>query len=207
MAFGLNIESIIKLPLSRKIIILAVINVFIIGAIYWFLISPKREEIGNLRADFDDLSQKLDENRRVAADIPRYRQEKEDMERKLLDVVAKLPNEKEIPDLIDGISEAGEKAGLKILLFKPGREVPKGFYADIPVTMSVDGRFESFYDFSNKVAGLPRIVNLSGMDIKSQGHKNRIPVLKADFVATTFRFLPTEGKGAVGGEGGEGAPE
>jgi len=56
--------------------------------------------------------------------------------------------------------------------------------------MSVEGRFESLFDFSVKVGNLPRIVNLTSMDIISRGHKNRIPDLKADFVATTFRFIP-----------------
>src|SRR3972149_11183756 len=109
---------------------------------------------------------------------------------KLKVAVAQLPNEKEIPDLIDSIHASSEKSGLKILLFRPGRDVNKGFYAEIPVNMSVEGRYESLYDFSLKVSKLPRIVNLSGMDIVSQGHRNRVPVLKAEFVATTFRFIP-----------------
>ena len=104
--------------------------------------------------------------------------------------VAQLPNDKEIPDLIESISRAGVKSGLKVLLFRPSAEVPKGFYAEVPVTMSVEGRFESLYEFSAKVGEMPRIVNIAGMDINSTGHKNRVPMLKANFVATTFRFIP-----------------
>ncbi|MEK7680222.1 MAG: type 4a pilus biogenesis protein PilO, partial [Deltaproteobacteria bacterium] len=113
-----------------------------------------------------------------------------EMEKKLSAAIEQLPNEKEIPDLIDSISASGEDAGLKIMLFKPGREVPKGFYAEIPVNMSVEGRFESMFSFSYRVSRLPRIVNVGNLDIVSQGHKNRIPLLKAEFVATTFRFIP-----------------
>ena len=56
--------------------------------------------------------------------------------------------------------------------------------------MTVEGRYESLYEFSQKIGALPRIVNLGGMDIKSLGHRNRVPLLKADFTATTFRFIP-----------------
>lgn len=186
----INVESIIKLPLIKRVIILAAINLIIIGVVYWFFIGPKYEEVKGLNVQLQDLNVKLNENRVIAADIPKYLHDKEEMEDKLKNAVAQLPNEKEIPDLIDSISFAGEKSGLKILIFQPSREVKKGFYAEVPVAMSVEGRFESLYDFSNKVANLPRIVNIGGMNIQSEGHKNRIPVLKANFVATTFRFVP-----------------
>lgn len=196
MAIKLNIDTVMKLPLSRKIIILAAINIVIIGIFYWFLIGPKYDEIKGLKEQYASLQAKLDENRVIAADIPRYRKEKEEMEEKLRAAVAQLPNEKEIPDLIDSISRAGEKAGLKILIFRPGKEIRKGFYAEVPVNMAVEGRYESLYDFSAKVGSLPRIVNIENMSIVSLGHKNRVPVLKANFVATTFRFIPGPEEGA-----------
>ncbi len=188
----INLDAVLKLPLSKRILIVAAINLVLVGLMYTFLIGPKYTELKDLGAQNDELNAKLAENRQIAADIPKYIKDKEDMEAKLAAAVAQLPNAKEIPDLIDGISSSGEKSGLKILLFKPGKEMPKGFYAEVPVKMTVEGKYESLYDFSLKIGGLPRIVNLGDMDIKSEGHKNRVPVLKADFTATTFRFIPAQ---------------
>ena len=190
MASRINIDAIMKLPFSRKIILLAAINIVIIGVVYWLFTGPKYEDVVRLNQERQTLARKLNENRVIAADIPKYLRDKEEMEVKLKQAVAQLPNEKEIPDLIDSISDAGRKAGLKIRLFKPGNEVAKGFYADIPVNMSVEGRYESLFDFSVKIGALPRIVNLSGMNISSKKHDNRVPSIKASFVATTFRFIP-----------------
>ncbi len=190
MALSDKFDSVLKLPLPKKIAILVVINIVLAGGIYWFLTGPKIEETRRLKADMARLSAQLEENRRVASDLPRYLQEKKELEARLAEAVARLPNEKEIPDLIDAISNAAKRSGLKILLFRPAREVNKGFYAELPINMSVEGRFESLYDFSVKVGNLPRIVNLTSMNIISMGHKNRTPQLKADFVATTFRFIP-----------------
>lgn len=196
MAIKLNMDTIMKLPLSRKIIILAAINIVIIGLFYWFLIGPKYDQISSLKEQYQGLQVKLNESRVIAADIPKYRKEKEEMEALLKAAVAQLPNEKEIPDLIESISRAGEKSGLKILLFRPGKEIAKGFYAEVPVNMAVEGKFESLYEFSAKVGNLPRIVNIENMSITSLGHKNRVPMLRANFVATTFRFIPGPGEGA-----------
>lgn len=190
LSLKINLDSMMKLPLSKRVLILVAINVVVAGLVYWFLTGPKYGEVSDLRGQLTELTAKLVESRQIAADIPKYIREKEEMEAKLAAAVAQLPNAKEIPDLIDGISASGEKSGLKIQLFKPSKEVPRGFYAEVPVKMAVEGRYESLYEFSDKIAKLPRIVNLGGMDIKSLGHKNRIPVLKAEFTATTFRFIP-----------------
>ncbi|MEK6758396.1 MAG: type 4a pilus biogenesis protein PilO [Deltaproteobacteria bacterium] len=187
----INLESVMKLPLQKRVLILAGVNVIIIALIFWLLVLPKHEESANLKVRLADLTIRLNESRAIASDIPKFLREKEDMENMLKAAVAQLPNDKEIPDLIESISRAGVKSGLKVLLFRPSAEVPKGFYAEVPVTMSVEGRFESLYEFSAKVGEMPRIVNIAGMDINSTGHKNRVPMLKANFVATTFRFIPT----------------
>jgi type IV pilus assembly protein PilO len=189
----LNVEILMKLPLQKRVMLLAGLNVLIVGLMYWFLVGPKYGEVRELEAKVEEVNAKLSENRSIAADVPRYLLEKEEMEKRLHDAVAMLPNDKEIPDLIDGISKAGVQSGLKILLFKPDREVSKGFYAEVPVKMSVEGRFDSLYEFCVKIANLSRIVNIGSMNIVSAGHKNRVPVLKADFVATTFRFIPGAG--------------
>ncbi|MBW7956812.1 MAG: type 4a pilus biogenesis protein PilO [Deltaproteobacteria bacterium] len=189
----INLDSILKLPLSKRILILAGVNLAVAGLLYWFLIGPKYARVAELDMELSGLTVKLNESRQIAADIPKYLKEKEEMEEKLAAAVAQLPNAKEIPDLIDGISGAGVQAGLKILLFKPDKEVEKGFYAEVPVKMTVEGRYDSLYDFSVKIGNLPRIVNLGSLEVVSQGHKNRVPVLKTDLVATTFRFLSGEG--------------
>jgi type IV pilus assembly protein PilO len=186
----INLDSVLKLPIAKRVLVLLVINVAVAGLVYWFLTGPKYDEVKVLKGQLQELTAKLVENRQIAADIPKYIHEKEEMEAKLAAAVAQLPNAKEIPDLIDGISSSAEKSGLKILIFRPGREVPKGFYAEVPVKMTVEGRYESLYEFSEKIGNLPRIVNLGGMNIISMGHKNRVPMLKADFTATTFRFIP-----------------
>lgn len=195
-ALNLNIDSVMRLSLQKRVMLLAAVNLVFVALLYWFLISPKVSEIKRLSANLQELNVKLNENRSIAADIPRYLKEKEEMEEKLRAAVAQLPNEKEIPDLIDAISRSAQKSGLKLLLFKPEHEIKKGFYAEVPVSMQIEGRYESLYNFSIKVATLPRIVNIGGMDIQSLGHKNRVPVLKASFVATTFRFIPSPPEGA-----------
>lgn len=186
---NINVEELMKLPLGKRIGILVAVNVVIMALIAWFLIWPSYSLLSGYRTNIVELNVKLVKDRKIAADIPKYLSEKKQMVDSLEKALTQLPNDKEIPDLMDSISTRAQRAGLKILTFRPGAEVPKGFYAEVPVSMTVEGKFEGLYDFTQKVASLPRIVSLGNMIIVSKGHVNNIPMLRADFVATTFRFI------------------
>lgn len=191
-------DSLLKLPLSKKILVVAGVNIVIAALFYQLLLKPQIDQIGNLTANLSELTAKVADNRRIASDIPRFQREKADLEEQLRKSLAQLPNEKEIPNLIDSISEAARKSGLKIDLFKPAEGSIKGFYAEIPVEMEVEGTFESLYEFCVKVGALPRIVNIQGMNAGLSDVSVTVsPKVKAKFVAMTFRFVSPEEAAAV----------
>jgi type IV pilus assembly protein PilO len=149
MALDIKLDTIMKLPLSQRLMILAGINILIAFFAYQVLLSPKQEEINRFRGKFEEVSKKLNESRVIARDIPKFERQKAELEAKLKEALGQLPNEKEIPDLIDNISMAAKGSGLTILLFKPMPVVPKGFYAEVPVNMAVKGKYESIFFFSD----------------------------------------------------------
>ena len=50
-------------------------------------------------------------------------------------------------------------------LFKPGGEVAKDFYAELPITIKVTGSYHDFGAFTGDIAKLPRIVTLNDIDV------------------------------------------
>ncbi len=187
----IKLDRVLKLPRLHKVLILIGVNLLVGLVSYQFFISPQLDRIEELRDRMDRLEIKLIETKRIAQDIPRYRKEKEELEIKLKEALERLPDKKEIPGLIDSISESGKKAGLKILFFKPLPEKPKGFYAAVPVSMEVEGTFESLFDFCYRISKLSRIVNITGVKVSlTKGGTSLAPMLRAKFVVTTFRFIP-----------------
>ena len=67
---------------------------------------------------------------------------------------------------------------------------PDKFYEEIPVTVSLSGRFHSTLSFFEKVATLPRIINIEnismgeGKDVKGYGR-----LIKIDCVIKTYMFV------------------
>jgi len=184
-----QVEKILKLPTRQKLALLAVLLLVEAAALFYGLYQPKMKTLEGLQSRLEELQRQIDDNRRIANNLPRYKAEYEQLKKDLDAALTELPNQKEIPSLLTSISAAGKSAGLEFLLFRPKPEVPKDFYAEVPVDIAVSGTFYNLADFFLAVGRLPRIVNINNVslqDIKVVGTRT---TLKVNCLATTFRFL------------------
>jgi type IV pilus assembly protein PilO len=141
------------------------------------------------------LQTQVEENRKIAANLPRLEREYFQLNKELEKALTELPDQKQIPLLLTSITSAGKSSGLDFLVFKPRPEEPKEFYASVPVDITVSGSYNSVAKFFVAVSELPRIVNISNVvtsDVKSTGDQTN---LKVTCLATTFRFLDKKEKG------------
>jgi len=188
----LNLDKIFKLPLAQKVIILIAVNIILLGLFYYMFYESKLEESSTLQEELTKLQAKHAEQKKVIADLPKWRKENEELKVKFNELLKLLPNTKEIPSLLTNISYLAQDCGLEILLFQPQNEVVKGFYADIPVDMQVLGDYHNIGHFFDKVSKLKRIVNISDLTI-STGKKKRTdsdkPKLNSKFKVITFKFI------------------
>ena len=184
-----RIEKIFKLPSKQKILILISTLLLIAVGFYFMLIKPKQEELKNFQTRLTELQTQVEENRRIAENLPRLEREYFQLNKELEKALTELPDQKQIPLLLTSITSAGKASGLDFLVFRPKAEEPKEFYASVPVDITVSGSFNSVAKFFVAVSELPRIVNIGNVafsDIKSSGDQTN---LKVTCLATTFRFL------------------
>ena len=184
-----RIEKILKLPTRQKFALLAIVLLLESAGLFYGLYQPRMVAYAELQTRLDDLQRQIQDNRRIANNLPRYKSEYEQLKKDLESALTELPNQKEIPALLTSISSVGKEAGLDFLLFRPKPEVSKDFYAEVPVDIAVSGTFYNVADFFVQVAKLPRIVNINNVnfsDIKSSGGRTTLTV---NCLATTFRFL------------------
>jgi type IV pilus assembly protein PilO len=85
----------------------------------------------------------------------------------------------------------GKESGLDFLKFAPQPEINKGFYAEIPVAITVTGEYLSFVQFADKVSQYPRIINLQNISFATPkvGARGETVRSTVSFTATTFRFI------------------
>ncbi|GIW46320.1 MAG: pilus assembly protein PilO [Deltaproteobacteria bacterium] len=186
------IESIHGKPLHTRLAILAGVIVVIVLVYWYFFWSPKSEELERARANLQKKEKTLNEYRAVARELPKFEQEFKRLNKEFEQAALKLPEEKEIPSLIEGVYAAVSAAGLEAVAFTPKREIPRDIYAEIPIEMNVFGSYYELADFFYRVSKLPRIVNVRELNMAREDKRssgNSI-VLKASFTTVTFRLLP-----------------
>jgi type IV pilus assembly protein PilO len=187
-----RVDKLLKLPTKQKIALLILLILAEGALMVWLLVIPRHEELTTLKTKVVEVHKKLDEDRRIAADLPRFKKEYEKLTLDLQQALTELPNQKEIPTLLTSITGAGKSAGLDFLLFRPRAEEPKDFYAAVPVDITVSGSYYQIANFFSGVGNLSRIVNITNLafaDIRSSGSKT---LMKVNCLATTFRFLETK---------------
>ena len=183
-----------KLTLVQRILIYAGSFVILVGAIVWFSLLPNWEKKGKLETELQEVEQKLMVSKKNASKLGMWRKREQEANAQFNLARKALPEKEEIPSLLASISQSGKDTGLDFLLFQPKAEQPKGFYADIPVAINLTGEYHNVALFFDKVADLPRIVNIS--DIKMVGGKTNI--LRTTCTATTYKFLDASAKKTKG---------
>jgi type IV pilus assembly protein PilO len=103
-----------------------------------------------------------------------------------------LPDKEEIPDLLSSISNIGANSGLEFLLFEPQNEIPRNFYAEIPLRIEVTGPFHNVASFFDQLSRLSRIVNVGNVQMTRREAKSTEADLLTNCTATTYKFIETE---------------
>ncbi|MCB1925229.1 MAG: type 4a pilus biogenesis protein PilO [Gammaproteobacteria bacterium] len=138
----------------------------------------------DLRVDFEAKQAK-------AANLDAYRAQLAEMQESFGAMLRQLPNRTEVADLLVDVSQTGLAAGLEFELFQPQGEVPKDFYAELPIKIRVVGKYHEFGEFVSGLAALPRIVTIHDVEVRPQSTNSQTLVLEA--TARTYRYLDEAG--------------
>jgi len=93
------------------------------------------------------------------------------------------------PTLACNLASLAKDSGLDVKSFKPLGEVPKGFFAEVPATLQLEGSYHDIAYFAQSVGELSRIVNLSDLKMSSPKVADGGASLQVNCKVTTFRFV------------------
>lgn len=132
----------------------------------------------------DDFKKKLGQ----AVNLEVLRKQREQVQQYVTQLEKQLPSKAEMDALLSDVNQAGLGRSLQFDLFRPGSVSVKEYYAELPISIRVTGRFHDIGSFTSDVAHLSRIVTLNNLVI--------VPVkdntLALDVTAKTFRYLDSE---------------
>ena len=184
-----KLDKILKLPKGARIGILIGIGVLLCTGYYFGSYQTDAQELTRLRAEEANLQRKLSEVRLIAGNIVEFEAEIAALEIKLKKALRQLPNEKQLEVLLTDISNLGKTAGVEIRSFQRQQEIFHDFYAEVPISIQIDGEYHDIGKFFELLSQLKRIVNMGSLKIGVESESIEGTRLKVTGTATTFRFV------------------
>jgi len=195
------LDRILDMPVRQRVLLLVAIVFLVFGGYAYLIYWPRGDEIADKEQTVEQLRQDRDRKAALVANLAQAKQEVADLNAALKQAIAQLPDTKEIPDLLSGISAVARESGLEIQQFKQKPEVYQDFYAEVPVEILVRGPYWQVESFFQRVSDLTRIVNVSDIGVKAPTLIDSDPVkLQTSCSATTFRFLDEEERARIAKE-------
>ena len=192
-----------RMPTQRKVMVFVVIGV-LLGLLYWkFVYSSLKEE---LEAAEQQHESKVQTNRKLAEDIPRY-QELITHVAKLRELIEKnqtaLPSEAELAAFIETLQHKVTQAGVETRKWTYKTPEPVETFVKVPFEVEVTGTFMQIKKFFASLVqrdvrlsqsdedradeDRDRIVSIENLKISDPEVVNHELVLHAKFTATTYR--------------------
>ena len=182
-------DDLLERPAGQKALLLGA-AVVAVGVLDWsYVYGPHQQELTDLRAQVAQKRSEYDGKRAKTDARGAAEKELRDLGAELKRAAARLPDQREIADLLSNVAASGRDAGLEITLFRQKPEVLHDFYADVPVEMQMRGTYHDVALFLDRVKRLDRIVNVANIQLTKPRLVGDQVIVDASCTTTTFRFL------------------
>lgn len=179
-------------PTPFKIVAVVIAAIIVLVAGYYLIVEDDIANLETVQKKEQELRADYVKKQKKASNLEAYRKQLEEMKQSFGTMLRQLPDKTEVAELLVDVSQTGLAAGLEFELFKPLDEIPREFYAELPINIKVTGQYHEFGHFISGLAALPRIVTIHDIKIsrESKGDANADLLLEA--TAKTYRYLDEE---------------
>ena len=162
-----------------------------VAALLWFtLLKDYEQELETEQNTEVTLREDYKKKLVKAVSLEGLKKQREQVEQYVTQLEKQLPSKAEMAALLSDINQAGLGRSLQFEVFRPGSMVTKEYYAELPITLKVTGRYHDIGAFASDIAFLSRIVTLNNLSIAPAGKDG--DALSMDATARTFRYLDSD---------------
>jgi type IV pilus assembly protein PilO len=187
----MNMNWLKNLPPLQRNLIGGFVVLLVLSLTVYFIHAPKVRRIGALQTELAQLGSEVTIYQAKVKRLDELLAENERLQHLLAEQRRQLPEQHEVADLLEQVSDAGTRSGLVFRLWRPGPAKPheSGLYQSLPVQVEVGGGYHQLGVFFEKVAHLDRIVNIGNLNMAPDKKDGS---LTTQFTATAFAALSPE---------------
>jgi type IV pilus assembly protein PilO len=197
--------SLSNLPWYGQIGAFVVVCATAVWGFHNFYADEKLAEIQAQRARVTSLKADIERGVKTAQQLPQFRAQVAELQRKLDELKAILPDQKDAQDILRRVDTLARQSNLKVSSFAPKTSTKKQMHEEWPIEMQVEGTYHDLGFFFDRIARFPRIINVGDVQIRARDQQVAGATITARYTATTFVLIDAPAAGA-GRAGGPGAP-
>lgn len=185
---GLDYNNPPSWPAIPRFFLCIAVTIAVVAALWYVWLNTSdsllQEEVAKESQLKEDYKKKLSQ----AVNLEVLRKQREQVQQYVTQLEKQLPSKSEMDALLSDINQAGLGRSLQFELFRPGQVVVKEYYAELPISVRVTGKYHDIGSFAADISNLSRIVTLNNLSIAPGKDGNLI----MDTTAKTFRYLDPE---------------
>jgi type IV pilus assembly protein PilO len=193
--------SLAKLPWYAQIGAFVMLAAGGCGAFFYYYEMPARAEMTERQTQLAGLRADVQKGRDTAKKLPEFQAQVGELEGRLSNLRAVLPEEKDAADLLRRMQTVATQSNLDIRSFRPNPTVTKQLHAEWPITLELQGTYHNLAMFFDRVGKFTRIINITNVDIKGRDRTQPNLTITATCTATTFVLLDKSATAAGRGRG------
>jgi type IV pilus assembly protein PilO len=185
---GLNPNDPSSWPALPRYLLCIAVTALVLAALWFLWLNTSDAELEAERAKELVLREDYKKKLAQAVNLDALKKQREQVQQYVTQLEKQLPGKAEMDALLSDINQAGLGRSLQFELFRPGQVSVKEYYAELPISVRVTGRYHDVGQFASDVANLSRIVTLNNMALAP----GRDGSLTMDATVKTFRYLDTD---------------
>jgi type IV pilus assembly protein PilO len=182
---GLNPNDPASWPMAPKFLMCVGVATAIVVALWFVWLTSSADELEAEQKKEEGLRADYKKKLAQAVNLDALRKQREQVQQYVTQLEKQLPSKAEMDALLSDINQAGLGRSLTFELFRPGQVSVKEYYAELPISVKVNGRYHDIGSFASDVAHLSRIVTLNNLEI----NQLKEGPLSLEATAKTFRYL------------------
>ena len=176
-------------PLPFRVAGVVLVFVAVVAAgVWWFVIKAQLPELQTAQKQETELRNSFESKQRMAANFDAYKKQLDEINERFGNMLGQLPSDTEMANLLEDISQTALAAGLEHIEFKPGNDIKRDFYVEVPIKLRYTGSWHELANFVSEVAALPRIVTIHDVTITPKS-RDTYDELTMDATAKTYKYI------------------
>jgi type IV pilus assembly protein PilO len=194
MDLGLN-----KLPWWGQLALYLVLGVGLVATHHYQYAVDLQAQVDRTHVERRKIETGIARARVEERRLPAFRSQVAELNARLAALRNVLPEQKDVGDLLRRIQTLATQSSLTIRGFKPQAVAQRAQHAEWPISLSLEGTYHDLGAFFDKVSRMPRIINISGIQIKTHGVNEPSPAtVDAQLTVTTFVLMEAPPPPVVG---------